>query len=352
MDVPVSDVLKSLRERAPWPVGRRILADIGVARGQGWNNTLQKIDENPKKSEEKADELGEALKSHEICGEKLVSFYEFDAAVLQTIRGQFGRLQPTDTAFSQRYPATLSETELKAAPAGLVLTSVEVQDDGLAVVFSSARVTTVRERINVEALEDSANAVLDEYEEIIGVKTIRFHAFDVIWIPSQGNTIDVRVDFPEGTLSEVAVAARKMVLAELVKITGAVIPEAVNMFPLIDKMYSDGSEGTVVELGFGTTTASLKHEKMRRRKLDLRDETYHKGGKAALETPIEPFKLSIRWHRVIGRRLASEPELSLNSSSRAAGSANPLLDRVVIRRCMGSDDYDHVRSRIAYHLAR
>ncbi|SSC71454.1 unnamed protein product [Ciceribacter sp. T2.26MG-112.2] len=74
MDVPVSDVLQSLRERAPWPVGRRIFADIGIARGKGWNNTLKKVSENPKTSEEKIDELIDALKSHQLCGEKLVSF--------------------------------------------------------------------------------------------------------------------------------------------------------------------------------------------------------------------------------------------------------------------------------------
>ncbi|TAV10227.1 hypothetical protein ELI37_06770 [Rhizobium leguminosarum] len=352
MDVLVAEVLKSLRERAPWPVGRRIFADIGLARGQGWNNTLRKFEENPKRSEERIDELRDALKWHELCGEKLVSFYEFDSATLQSIRGRLAGIVPEDSIFSQRYPATLSEKELKAAPAGLILTSVESSDEGVAVVFSSARVTTVRERIDVEALDETMNSVLDDYEEIIGVKTVRFQAFDVIWVPVDGGTVDIRIDFPEGTLSEVAVAARKMVLAELVRMTGVIVPEPVNMFPLIDRMYSDGEEGTVVELGFGTTTASLKHEKMRRRKLDLRNETYHKGGKAALDTPIEPFKLSIRWHRAIGKKLASEPELSLNSSSRAAGSTNPVLDRVVIRRCMGSDDYDHVRSRIAHHLGR
>lgn len=350
MNVPVSEVLQSLRERAPWPVGRRIFADIGIERGQGWANTLQKIAENPKKSEEKADELLVALKSHEMCGEKMVSFYQLDQTTLDSIRNKLSALRPPDTVFSKRYPVTLSEKELKAAPAGLVLTSVEEQKGGLAVVFSSARITTVRERIDVDRLEVDGSSVFDDYEEVIGVRTIRFHASDVIWVPAKGQTLDVRIDFPEGTLSDVAIAARKMVLMELVRLTGAALPEPINMFPLIDRMYSDGAEGTVVELGFGTTTASLKHEKMRRRKLDLRDETYHKGGKAALDTPIEPFKLSIRWHRVIGKKLASEPELSLNSNSRAAGSSNPILDRVVIRRCMGVDDYDHVRSRIAHHL--
>ncbi|SSC71455.1 unnamed protein product [Ciceribacter sp. T2.26MG-112.2] len=273
-----------------------------------------------------------------------------DPADLAAIRKKLASIEPLETVFSERYPATLSEAKLKAAPAGLVLTSVEENEDGVGLVFSSARVTTIREHIDVAALSDAGDATFDDYEEIIGVKTIRFHAFDVIWIPTNGDTLDVRIDFPEGTLSDIAVAARKMALTQFTKLTGVAMPEPINVFPLIDKMYNDSTEGTVVELGFGTTTASLKHEKMRRRKLDLRNETYHKGGKAALDTPIEPFKLSILWHRVIGKKLNSEPELSVNSSSRAAGSTNPVLDRVVIRKCMGHEDYDYVRSRIAHHL--
>ncbi|EEQ95772.1 hypothetical protein ACI50E_07145 [Brucella sp. ZJ1_1] len=350
MDVPVSDVLQSLRERAPWPVGRRILADIGIARGRGWQNTLQKLGESPKKSEEKIDELVEALKSHQICGEKLVSFFKLDTADIAAVREKLFAIDVPETVFSKYYPATLSEAGLKDAPAGLVLTSVEENEKGIGLIFSSARVTTIREHIDVDALSDGSDTAFDDYEEIIGIKTVRFHAFDVIWIPTSGDTLDVRIDFPEGTLSEIAVAARKLALTQFAKLTGVAMPEPVNVFPLIDKMYSDGTEGTVVELGFGTTTASLKNEKMRRRKMDLRSETYHKGGKAALDTPIEPFKLSIRWHRVIGKKLNSEPELSVNSTSRAAGSANPVLDRVVIRKCMGHEDYEYVRSRIAHHL--
>lgn len=102
MGVPVSDVLQSLRERAPWPVGRRILADIGIARGQGWNNTLQKLSANPTKSEEKTEELVEALKSHEICGEKLVSFYEFDQATLEVVRQKILSVEAPKTVFSER----------------------------------------------------------------------------------------------------------------------------------------------------------------------------------------------------------------------------------------------------------
>jgi hypothetical protein len=66
----------------------------------------------------------------------------------------------------------------------------------------------------------------------------------------------------------------RMELATLVKADNLSSP--VNLFPLINEMYKAQGEGTVVELAFGTTTASLKREKMRRRAACLREEAYTK----------------------------------------------------------------------------
>lgn len=350
MDINVLDTLKSLRSRTPWPVARRMLQQIGVERSKGWDLTLERADTSLEKFESKEDDILQALRMHAISGEKLASFYEVDAETMEQIRLKAAEIVPPSSPFSEIYPVALSEKALKEMRAGLVLAAVERTDSGTGLVFASARVVTVREPIILSSLDGDLAAELDDYEEIIGVKTVRFQAFDVVWIPDEGSTIDVRVDFPEGTLGEVALAARKLSVQAFETAVGVALPEPTNMFALIDRMYGDSSEGIVVELGFGTTTASIKREKMRRKKLDLRNETYHKGGKAALSTPIEPFKVSIIWRRSLGPKLFSEPELSLNSNSRAAGSTDPVLDRVVIRKCMGNDDFDYVRSRIAHHL--
>ncbi|MGX9988826.1 hypothetical protein ACS4RR_006270 [Rhizobium sp. Z1P35] len=350
MSIHVLDILKSLRDRTPWPVARRILQQIGVERSKGWDLTLERADKAIGRFESKEDDILEALRLHAISGEKLASFYEVGAETMATIRERAAEIVPPSNPFSESYPVTLSETALKGMPAGLVLAAVERTETGTGLVFASARVVTVREPISLSSLGNEIASELDDYEEIIGVKTVSFQAFDVVWIPDKGSTMDVRVDFPEGTLGEVALAARKLSVEAFESAIGVALPEPTNVFALIDRMYGDGSEGIVVELGFGTTTASIKREKMRRKKLDLRNETYHKGGKAALGTPIEPFKVSIIWRRPVGPKLFSEPELSLNSNSRAAGSADPVLDRVVIRKCMGNDDFDYVRSRIAHHL--
>jgi hypothetical protein len=119
---------------------------------------------------------------------------------------------------------------------------------------------------------------------------------------------------------------------------------------LINQIYKSATEGQVVELAFGTTTASLKHERMRRRAMCLRKEAYHIGGKAALAAPIEPYRLSVVWKLPLANGF-STPELGLYSSSFAAGSRNPTLTDAVIRKCMGANDFAHVESRIEHFLS-
>ncbi|MDB5617441.1 MAG: hypothetical protein JWQ24_1679 [Tardiphaga sp.] len=341
-----------MRARMPWPVGRKVLVENDFPRGRGWEQTVTKLGSDQLKVTGNIEDLAAALSEHILCGEKLSGFYNVDIEVLDRVRAKVLGMDVEETDFSRSYPAALTEDQLADQHSGFVLTAVSRTEDGVAVVFSSVRVVTVREEIEPEEISDELASLLEGYEEIVGLKTVRFQAFDVIWIPHNGSLIDVRVDYPAGTHQDVAIAAHaRIVDAFHTLVDELLMAETVNLFPLIDRIYNDPSEGIVVELGFGTTTASLKNEKMRRKQLDLREEQYHVGGKAALTSPIEPFRLSVTWKRNVGGGRFSSPELSLNSNARAAGGIDPAIRNVVIRRCMGQADYEFVRSRIEHHLA-
>ncbi|WP_245261405.1 hypothetical protein [Mesorhizobium sp. L103C131B0] len=348
----IARIAQSMRSRMPWPVGRRILLENEVSRGRGWDQTLGKLIHNAGRLETKIEPLVDALREHILCGEKISTFYEVAPDAMEASRNALLSATIPTSPFSEAYPYLLSEDELLNAPAGIFLAAVETNEDGVAAVFSSVRVVTVREPILPTDVPEAAAEIFDDYEEIVGLKTIRLHACDTVWLPHDGKHIDVRIDYPVGTLHEVAVAAQARVADAFHEIVGVrLLATPVNLFPLIDRIYKDPKEGTVVELGFGTTTSSLKHEKMRRKMLDLREEQYHKGGKAALQTPIEPFRLSIVWKRLAGNGVISNPEMSINSSARSAGAQLPCIETVVIRKCMGQADYEFVRSRIEHHLA-
>lgn len=347
----ISETAKSMKSRIPWPVAQKIFAVNEVGRSQGWDKTVEKLTKHGNFPQNKAEALELALKEHILVGEKISTFYEVDDQSIEKLRESLANAKVPESTYRAVYPNSLSDNQLDAEKFGLTLVAIEQNDDGIGAVFSSVRVLTSREPLEASDFPPEAAHLFDDFDEIVGMKITRVQAFDVIWVPSIGNHVEVRIDYPRGAQQDVSAAALVNALKEFHSIVGSdILHEKVNLFPLIDRMYFDSIEGSVVEIGFGTTTASLKHEKMRRKGLSLRNEKYHKGGSAALQTPIQPFRLSIVWKRQIDQDLFSTPELSLHSTSRASMSTNPIMTSVIIQKCMGLDDYQFVRSRIAHHL--
>lgn len=348
----VQDILSGMRKRMPWSVGQKILAEAGLDRGQGWERTVTKFEDPKAVTGEKEAALSDTLKEHLICGEKLSRFYEVPPENKAHLEAVLGAAAIEDTAFKRRYPALLSEEELKRQERGLKLVAVERFNDGMAGIFSSVRTITIRVPLERDELPAAAAEALEGYDEVVGIKNLRLQAFDIVWVPAVGNLLEIRVDYPRGMQLANGEAAQEQLRDHVHAMSSfAVFGEPDNLFPLIDRIYRQPNEGTVVELSFGTTTASTKHEKMRRQSLDLRTELYHVGGVKNLVAPIQPFRLAVRWRRAMGEALFSHPELNLNGYQHHDGAENSRLFSAVIRNCVGIDDYEHVRSRISHHLA-
>lgn len=345
----VADIARSMRARMPWPVGQLVLAESNVRRGQGWDKTVAKLSADPGLGG-KADDLAVALREHLLCGEKSVSFLTLSQPNLTALRSSILQTTILPSLEAEIFPVLLDKDQLTATSPDLKLISRVETDNGIAAVFSSIRTIVTREELDRTEIPAAAADALADFDEIVGVKHTKVQAVDVLWIPAKGNLVDLRIDYPQGMYIEQASAAQQQLLKRLVSEFGLESPSVVNLFQLIGAIYNSPREGNVVELAFGTTTASLKHEKMRRSHLCLRDEAYHKAGKQALVGGIEPYRLSVRWRRAITEERFSQPELSLFSDTRIADGENPALFQAVIRKCASMDDFDFVRSRIEHYL--
>lgn len=176
-------------------------------------------------------------------------------------------------------------------------------------------------------------------------------AMDIVWVPKKTGPIEIRVDFPPGFPADSCVSAINYIKTKFCDTFSIDFSdESIDVFSLIKKIYDDQNEGQVVELAFGTTTKSHKHEKMRGKNLCLRRELYHQAGKRALKTDIEPHRLAIRWDYVSLEGIVSHPELMLHTTVYDAASASPSIKDFAIRNCVGIEDYEFVRERILHHL--
>jgi hypothetical protein len=269
------------------------------------------------------------------------------------LRKKLAKTKVQPGPMQKAYPLLLRDGELRKLPLGEpTLIAIEEVDDGLAAVYSSVRALRVREPVDPSLLSAADAKLLAAYDEVIGLKLIRHQAIDVVWVPNSGSVIDLRVDFPKGTHADVVGAIQNMLIAAF---TGLIktnpFGNPINLFPLINDMYAASGEGRVVELAFGTTTRSIKQERMRLSADDLRTELYHVGGKKGLRTPVTPYKVGIAYTVDLGAGIESHPELNLHSTSRVAEKPGPQLYDALIRKTVGFADYNYVRDRIL-HFAK
>lgn len=349
--MPVDDIVRSMSERMPWPVGSLTLYKAKVERGRGWDNTVAKFSPPSKKANNAEGALRQSLVDHQLYGEKLVSVFDAPAALRAKLIGLLTTQLSASTPAAASYPTHLDRHALKSLSQQPQLVQVVDEPDGISAVFTSARETTVREPVNVQGLPNAVATQLGDYVEVVGIKKIRFQAFDVLYVPRHAGPIEVRVDYPFASQIETALAALSKTREAAKKLVSLdPFSTRINLFPLMEKMYRSATEGTVVELAFATSTGSLKHEKMRSRGLDLRQEIYHRAGMAALSVPIEPYKLSIVWDLPFDDKRSSYPELGLNSTSRMGGASAPTLGWMIVRKCGSADDYRHIRDRVKHYL--
>jgi hypothetical protein len=225
----MSEIVRSMSDRMPWPVAQRVLAEAELPRGHGWERTISALSDETADFSEKIEAAAAALVEHQLCGEKLVRIYKVPAKAKAAILSKLERVTIPESKFKKSYPIYLTEDELDTSSGKPTLTAIERTDNGTGVVLSSARVVTTREKLDPTDLKDG---LYDEYEEVYGLKEVRHQATDTVWIPTRGNYIDVRIDFPQGMHRDVGEAAQASVKSEFLKlIDDDGLSAPVNLFP-------------------------------------------------------------------------------------------------------------------------
>lgn len=347
----VVDEARCMRDRMPWNVGQKILSSLELPRGKGWDNTVQKFASQNDRFDQFREPLRQYLVQHFACGEKMLRLHLVEPAIGQMLSNTLSASAIPESAFRDRYPALVPTDQLAGLPTVPTLVNVNVDDSGVTATFASVRVLSIREELDRTELPAEAADALSGFDELVGIRHERWQAMDVVRVSPDGTQIDVRIDFPLGMPSNAGDFAHLRIRQELARLAGRdLLPLPTNLFPLIDRIYKAEGEGNVVELAFGTTTASLKHEKMRRRKTCLRQEAYHQGGKQALASEIEIHRISVLW-ALPWERTVSRPELTLNATLHSAAAAAPVLTNAIIRNCADESDFEHVRGRMLHYLA-
>lgn len=348
----MKNVLTSMRERMPWTVARVILTWAGVEPAHGWDKTEAKYaDISLPDAEAK---LLEYLSDHNVCGEKFTKIYQISTDEQEALQTALLNLAPDQNDFARCYPLSRNPDEITQL-GDPVLVDIQRTDDGVGAVYANAVRLTKREIIEFDEISEDPSALQKQYDEIVGLKFRTVQLFSVVWVPHDHASVEIRTDLPFGMSMELAHALQSTMRQKVNGLGVVSLDMPLDLYPLLEAIYQAEGEGDVVELGFLTTTASVKNEKMRRAKLDLRNEPYHLHGKEGLGTPIEPFRMFVRWSLEIDDVWLA-PELGLVGTARGRSTLGQPgsvgISGAIVKNCHGRPDFEYVTSKIRDYLSK
>lgn len=346
------DLSRSLAARIPYAVSKSVFDLANLARGHGWDATKARIEDPSFTPNGKIPLLVTALRNHILAGEKLCRFFRLSSTDMVNLRKNINSIQQKSSLLGSFYPCLAPETQIKGLPLSTPeIISIEHMPDGVALVYASIRALKIKEELPTASINAKMGPSWNAYDELYGIRNVRQESFSVVWVPNHGDIVEIRSDHLKGSNIESTRAEIDAVIYSLKQDTSINVSGfSINVFRTIDQFYCNVSEGKVVELAFGTTTRSLKHEKMRGHNDCLRSELFHVGGKSNLNQPIKPYRISISYNVEVSSGIWTSPELSIHSNSHMSDQICPSHYDILISKNMGVEDYEYVRDRIFLYI--
>lgn len=153
-------------------------------------------------------------------------------------------------------------------------------------------------------------------DSVIKLNTkVQVTVFDSIIYDSENKRLFVAIDDSRFIFEESAFDMQSKLTHEVADIIPSLSKlKLMDFYPAIETMYQNDTEGLVHRLAFECNTGAVRDEKLKQGQLDLRAESYHTSGKAAIGGVIYPYKLGVTWHPRKYDTLASEIELEINGN--------------------------------------
>jgi hypothetical protein len=354
----VSQLLESSRKRVPWPTMRAIFKMCELPCGRGWEDTIKKLTEESNKNSNLVNNFNTLRKyysDHLLTGEKALKIFAIDREKIDKAIERIKNYEVPIDVFHETYPFPLPDEKLAEIDSLPKLVEVGNSESQLSIIFCTKRFFTERTEINTEDLSNEAKSSLGMYDELVGIRKYDRQFFDAIILWKDRNLVEIRIDTSQGRMPS---KERIRAFSEIIDRFNSLVKEEtginemlkanINFFPLIDRLY-ESNEGKVGELAFTTDEGSIKSEKMRREKVDLRNELYHKAGRQAVDH-ITAYRLAILWRFQLSDDVETQPELLLPGQSRSLSHSIQNLDEVIITKCSGLQDYNFVFEKIIKYL--
>lgn len=283
-----------------------------------------------------------------LYSKRAIAFYDVPEEQAANMHSTLESLVEEGNSFAEKFPLPVSPSVLRRAGYNGKFVHVRVHDGIIRAIACAKRSYRERKPIEVDSLDEDTRAALSDYDEVIGIKHGLAQAFDYIEFNPDTRTLSVHLDICCPLSQDDFKQARMYYVKRINEASGVdegpetsiVLPR--NLFPYVQKFY-DAPDGTVCRLGHATGTDSVKEERMRSRRKDLRQEPFHKKGLEEIKT-TDSYAIRKSWPM---KNSLNSPTIELPGHFANAGDPGAAIYYAVFEQCANGVEYKMLASKLA-----
>ena len=356
----IEKLFDSLEKRVPFRAFADFYRTLNLQPGRSFGMTKEKFKKEFEKASEKSKKgyyqiLKDLLVNYIHYGDKSVRFYPIEQDQAHSLYTSLkNKSLEENSIFSERFPFLLDDDELRTEVDRISLISVDVEKEGVELLFGSSRHYTWHKQLELGSYIRSdklSEFDLDDDLEMT-VKTKKYRQFyDTVYLDLKNNIIQIRLDWSghlktsenHTYLSHLSCYVEKL-FCEILG-TGFKLPEPVDFFPVVGKLYNDRFVGLVCELGYRVDSGSVKLDKWRETEpKDLRLENFHSAGVDAVKGNISPYRIAITWRDMPSGKPLSKPELCVYGTIQCLGHSTRKypVENALIVNCSNKEEFNYL----------
>lgn len=348
--------LQSIRSRSSSFSFRLVQAALRAAElptASGWEALLAKYEEFDYAAVDIDLEgiIGSLTSLHrQSCLAGVSAVWSFDApeGVVAAMMPHLNDLLDPQSAFATPFPHPVEPDVLAKQGFAVRFVAIDKLGDGdVAVIGCGKRAYREREQIEAGALLAPVFEFLGSFDELIVVRSGLTQAYDRLAFRPETNRVELHVDLccpmNSADLQQLYLAHMDHVKLKMKAATGldmAWLNQPRNLFPYIKKLYNN-ADGIVISLGHATGTKSIKEERMRGQRLDLREELFHKHGIEAIDG-TDAYSIKKGWPE----RQGNVPSVFIPGHFSNAGAADAAVRHAIIDGCGTVDEFQRVLGKL------
>lgn|GEM_PF-1926270 len=290
----------------------------------------------------------EIYKNSLISSNAAIWLYEAPVESISAISTWAQKLINKKSVFAKTFPHPVEDEELNLAPFNGEFINFETLSNGDLVFYSCAkRAFRHRESIEVDQLEVPARKALIGYDEVFGIKSGFTQAYDRVVVRIESGLMELHIDMccplAADDLHQIQVYYTEKFKVFLKSLTCSFLwlNQSKNLFPKITELYN-AVDGQIIALGHSTSTKSIKEERMRNRRQDLRVETFHREGINAIPS-TDLYSIKKGWTM---SGWSHVPAVLIPGKASSAGAVGSSVRHALIEACATPEDFEFVVQKL------